>query len=119
MFHPPNLLLLTLPFSLLLYVIYIFILAMVGLKTLFAKYRFNLIFVYPFLFTLATIFVGHRDISRYLSPVYPFLLLGFNQFFLHKSTKHIVWLIFPAIILYAINFVIGNTAPISDWTPYL
>jgi hypothetical protein len=100
-------------------VIYIFITAMVGLKMLFSKYRFNLIFVYPFLFTLATIFVGHRDISRYLAPAYPFLLLGFNQFFLQKGTKYIVWLIFPAIILYAVNFIIGNTAPISDWTPYL
>jgi hypothetical protein len=100
-------------------VIYIFLLAFVGLKSLFAKYRFNIIFVYPFLFALATIFVAHRDISRYLAPTYPFLLLGFSPFFLQKSTKIIIWLLLPAIILYAVNFIIGNTAPISDWTPYL
>lgn len=100
-------------------VLYIFLLAFVGLKSIFAKYRFNLIFVYPLLFVMATVFVAHRDISRYIAPAYPFLLLGFNHFFLHKSTKYIIWLILPAIILFAINFIIGNTAPISDWTPYL
>ncbi|MFZ2153398.1 MAG: glycosyltransferase family 39 protein [Microgenomates group bacterium] len=100
-------------------VLYIFLLSFVGLRSLFQKYRFNLIFVYPFLFVLATIFVAHRDISRYISPTYPFLLLAFNQFFTSKSSKLIFWLLLPALVLFAINFVIGNTAPIADWTPYL
>ena len=100
-------------------VLYIFLLSFYGLKTIFTKYRFNLVFIYPFLFVLATVFVAHRDISRYLTPAYPFFLLGFSQFFAQKGTKYIFWLLVPAIILFTINFIIGNTAPISDWTPYL
>jgi hypothetical protein len=100
-------------------VLYIFLLIFFGLKLLFGQYRFNLIFVYPLLFTLLTVFVGHRDISRYIAPTYPFILMAYHQFFIDKKTKSLIWLIAPAIILYAINFLIGNVAPISDWTPYL
>lgn len=100
-------------------VLYIFLVAFAGIKSLFARFRFNLIFVYPFLFTLATVFVAHRDISRYIAPVYPFLFLGFSRFFESKGNRWLLWLLLPAVVLYAINFMIGNVAPIADWTPYL
>ena len=100
-------------------VIYIFLLVFVGLKRLYKKYSLSLFFVFPFLFTLASVFVGHRDISRYISPVYPFLFLSFSKFLSKKSHRWLMIILLPAVILYAVNFLIGNTAPIADWTPYL
>jgi hypothetical protein len=92
---------------------------MYGIYRLIKKYKFDIIVIYPLVFGLATLFVAHRDISRYISPVYPFLLLAFQKKLNHSSIKFILFLLIPAIILYGINFVSGNVAPISDWTNYL
>lgn len=100
-------------------VIYIFLLSFFGLYQLFKKVGVSALSVFVLFFTIATVFVGHRDISRYISPVYPFFLLAFSEFINEKRFKLFFYLILPAIILFAINFVIGNTAPISNWAPYL
>lgn len=100
-------------------VIYIILLAFVGLSKLFKRFKFNLIFVYPFIYTLAAVFVAHRDISRYISPAYPFLMLAFGKTLSKSNYKYILIILLPALILFAINFIIGNVAPIADWTPYL
>jgi hypothetical protein len=63
--------------------------------------------------------VAHRDISRYITPVYPFLLLAFAKKLDRKALKIIFIFLIPAIFLYAINFVIGNVAPIADWGAFL
>ncbi|MBU3935557.1 hypothetical protein KJ909_02690, partial [Patescibacteria group bacterium] len=75
--------------------------------------------LYPAIFTLATLFVAHRDISRYLAPVYPFIFLAFPKFLTRPSTKIVFLLLLPALILFAVNFVTQNTAPIADWAAYL
>ncbi|MFA6185007.1 MAG: hypothetical protein WC720_02530 [Candidatus Shapirobacteria bacterium] len=100
-------------------VIYIYLIAIYGVYRLYKKYKFDIIVIFPTLFTLATLFVAHRDISRYIAPVYPFLLLAFAKFLNKKSIKIIFLILLPAIILYGINFVAGNVAPIADWGPYL
>jgi len=100
-------------------VIYLFLIAYFGIYQLVKKLNFSSITLFVILYTLATVFVGHRDISRYLSPVYPFLIMAFSDTLLSKRFKLFFWLILPAIILYTINFVIGNTTPITNWAPYL
>lgn len=100
-------------------IIYIFLIGFYGVYRLFKKYKFNIVSVYSAVFFLATIFVAHRDISRYIAPVYPFLILAFQKFLTKKPVRIIFLILIPAIILYAINFITGNTAPISDWTNYL
>jgi hypothetical protein len=100
-------------------IVYIFLLAIYGVYRLVKKYKFDITAVYPLVFTLATLLVAHRDISRYIAPVYPFMLLAYKKFFTKHPVKIILILLIPAIVLYAINFVWGNTAPISDWTNYL
>ncbi len=100
-------------------VIYIFALVFFALKKLFKKYKKDIIFIFPFIFTLASILVAHRDISRYLSPVYPFVFLAFGKNIAKKKYRNIFYILIPAVILYAINFIIGNTAPITTWAPYL
>ncbi len=100
-------------------IIYIFLFAIYGIYRLAKKYKFDIVAIYPIIFVLATVLVAHRDISRYISPAYPFMLLAYQKFFNRRSVRIVLILLIPAIILYAINFVSGNVAPISDWTNYL
>ena len=100
-------------------IIYIFLFAIYGVYRLIKKYKFDIIVIYPLIFTLATLLVAHRDISRYIAPIYPFLFLAFQKKLTNKPLKIIFLLLIPAIVLYAINFVVGNVAPIADWGPYL
>jgi len=100
-------------------VIYIFLIIFIGIYKLSRHYSKNIIFIFPLIFTLASVFIAHRDISRYIIPVYPFIFLAFAKFINRRSTKIILWLLLPAVILFTVNFLIGNTAPISNWAPYL
>ncbi|MEK7527625.1 MAG: hypothetical protein AAB574_01220 [Patescibacteria group bacterium] len=100
-------------------VIYIFGLSFVALFALYRRFKLKISFIFPFLFTLATVFVGHRDISRYIAPVYPFILLAFGRYLTKKSFRLVFLLLIPAVLLYALNFVAGNAAPIANWAPYL
>jgi len=100
-------------------IIYIFLIAIYGVYRLIKKYKFDIVAVYSLVFLVATLCVAHRDISRYIAPIYPFLLLAYKKPLTKKPIKIILLLLIPAIILYAINFVCGNVAPISDWTNYL
>lgn len=100
-------------------VIYIYGLAIVALFSLQHKFKKSIIFLFPLLFTIATIFVGHRDISRYIAPVYPFIILSLGKFLTKKRIMLVFALLIPAVILYSINFISGNTAPIVNWAPYL
>lgn len=100
-------------------VIYIYLIAFYGLTRLYKKFKLDIIFLFPLIYSLAAVFVAHRDISRYIAPAYPFFILAFSRFLTRKNVKTIFILLLPAIILYAVNFLVGNTAPIADWTPYL
>lgn len=99
-------------------IIYILIFCFFALKKLWKKYSRDIVFIFPFVFTLATIMVAHRDISRYIAPVYPFVFLAFGNKITKKKNRLLFYLLIPAVLLYAINFVIGNTAPVDNWTPY-
>jgi hypothetical protein len=100
-------------------IIYIYLFSIYGVYHLLKKYKFDIVAIFPAIFTIATLLVSHRDISRYIAPVYPFLLLAFAKFLNKKSLKIIFIILIPAIFLYAINFVVGNVAPITDWGAYL
>lgn len=100
-------------------VLYIFVLVFIGVSVLIKKYRFTLVTIFPLIYTVASVLIAHRDISRYIAPVYPFIFLAFSKYLVKKNVKIIFLLLLPAIILFAVNFLVGNTAPIADWTPYL
>lgn len=70
-------------------------------------------------FFTVTLFVAHRDLARYSLPLVPFTLIAFDKFIQKKEFKIALFIILPAIYLYAINFIGGNIAPVADWTPYL
>jgi len=100
-------------------IIYIFALSFFGIYRLFKKNKFKILSLFPLIFILLTLFVAHRDISRYIAPIYPFMLLAYSKYLTKKSFKIIFLILLPAIILYAINFVSFNFIPIADWTPYI
>ncbi len=100
-------------------VIYIFATAFFGISYLLKKYPRQLVSVFPLVFLVATIMVAHRDISRYLLPVYPFIFLGIFRTVRLSLLKRAFILLLPAVILYSVNFCLGNVAPISNWQPYL
>lgn len=99
-------------------IIYLYLLGGIAVVYLLKKYRYDIIAVFPAVFYLATLFVAHRDLSRYSSPLYPFWILAFANFLNKKEFKIVFFLLLPAIYLYAINFINYNAAPIADWTPY-
>lgn len=71
------------------------------------------------LFFLSTLFVAHRDISRYILPIAPLVLIGWDKLIQKKEFKIVAALLVIPILLYSWTFLLNNTAPIADWAPYL
>lgn len=99
-------------------IVYLYLVGGLAVLYLYRKYRFDIVSIFPAIFWFATLFVAHRDISRYSSPLYPFWIISFAGFLKKREFKIIFLFLIPAIYLYAINFISANTAPIADWTPY-
>lgn len=90
-------------------------LALINLKN--SKYRS--FFYFGLVFFIATIFVQHRDISRYSLPLWPLALIAFEKFFTSKKFLIIFLILISAIFMYAWNFLPYNVMPISDWAAFL
>lgn len=70
-------------------------------------------------FFISIIFVQHRDISRYALPMLPFAAISYEKFFTNKKFLIALIIIIPAIYLYAWNFMLFNSAPITEWGPFI
>lgn len=90
--------------------IYVFILGFLGVMYLFKQKLYPLAF-FVLTYLIATIFVTHRDISRYAAPIFPFVLIAFEKVLTQKEFKIVTAIILLAIYLYAQNFLLNNTAP--------
>lgn len=90
-------------------------LAIINLKD--SKYRS--FFYFGLVYFIATLFVQHRDISRYSLPLWPLALIAFEKFFTSKKFLIIFICLLPAIFLFAWNMLNYNVMPISDWAPFL
>jgi len=71
------------------------------------------------LYFISTLFVAHRDISRYILPIAPLILIGWDETLQRKSTKMVLGLLIIPIILFTWVYLRNNIAPIADWAPYL
>lgn len=98
-----------------LFYYFIYGLAIVYLKD--SKYRS--FFYFGLIFFTATLFVQHRDISRYSLALWPLALIAMNKFFTSREFWIIFIILLPAIFLYAWNFLLYNVMPISDWSAFL
>lgn len=99
-------------------IIYLYFLGGMAVTLLWKKYKADILAIFPMVFYAATLFIAHRDLARYLSPLYPFWILAFAPFLKKKEFKIVFFLLLPAIYLYTINFINYNLAPVADWTPY-
>lgn len=91
-----------------------------GLATIYLKNsKYRSFFYFGLVFFIATLFVQHRDISRYSLPLWPLTLITFEKFFTSKKFLIIFIILLPAIFLFAWNFLLFNTMPISDWAAFL
>lgn len=98
-------------------IIYIFILGFLGGMLLIKQKLYPMAF-FVFTYLVASIFVAHRDISRYILPITPFVLIAYERVLTSREFKIILPLILLAIYLYAQNFILANTAPIPNLTPF-
>lgn len=98
-------------------VIYIFILGLLGGLLLLKQKLYPLAF-FVLTYLLAVFSVAHRDIARYSLPIFPFILIAFEKALISKEFKTVIAVLSLAIYLYAQNFLLQNTAPIADLTPF-
>ncbi|MDP2860739.1 MAG: hypothetical protein Q8N98_03415 [bacterium] len=99
-------------------VLWVYLIAGLAVWRLWEK-RYVDLAIFAAIFFAATLFVSHRDVSRYCLPLLPFVLIAFEEFLTGKTFLKAFIIILPAVFLYAINFVAGNFAPIVNWEPFL
>lgn len=94
-------------------IIYIFILGFLGAVLLVKQKLYPMAF-FVLTYLSAASLVAHRDISRYLLPISPFILIAFEKILTSREFKIILPIILLAIYLYAQNFILQNTAPVPQ-----
>ena len=93
-------------------IVYTFILGFLGGLLLWKQKLYALSFL-VLTYLSASILVAHRDISRYILPIAPFLLIAFEKVLTSKEFKIILPIILIAIYLYAQNFILANVTPVN------
>ncbi len=83
------------------------------------KQKIGVEVVFGIIFFTTTIFVSHRDLARYILPIMPIAILGYKHLVVKKEFVWILVFLSVPILLFSWNFLIGNVAPVADWTPYL
>lgn len=76
-------------------------------------------FYFSVVFFLATLFIQHRDISRYSLPLWPMALIAHEKFFTSRKFLIVFGVVLFGIFMYTWNFIIYNIMPIADWAPFL
>lgn len=94
-------------------IIYIFLLGFLGGVVLLKQKLYPLAF-FVLTYLAAATLVVHRDLSRYLLPIGPFVLIAFEKILTSREFKIILPIILLAIYLYAQNFILQNVAPIPN-----
>lgn len=98
-------------------IIYIFTLEFLAGMLLIKRKLYSMAF-FVFVYTIASTFVAHRDISRYTLPVVPFAIIAFEKILVSKEFRIVLVLVSLAIYLYSQNFILENTAPIPNLSLY-
>lgn len=83
------------------------------------KNKYRSLFYFSLVFFSATLFIQHRDISRYSLPLWPMALIAFEHLFTSKKFLVVFAILLPGLYLYAWNFMGYNVMPIANWQPYL
>lgn len=94
-------------------IVYIFLLGFLGAVYLFKQKLYPLAF-FVLTYLIASVLVVHRDISRYILPVFPFILIAFEKVLTSREFKIVLAIVAVGIYFYAQNFILSNTAPFPN-----
>lgn len=94
-------------------IIYIFILGFLAGIMLF-KRGIQPLGIFVLTFMVAAILIAHRDISRYIAPIFPFALIAYEKVLTSKEFKIVLAIIILGIYLYSQNYILNNTAPYTN-----
>lgn len=97
--------------------IYIFILGVLAGLLLIKQKLYPLAF-FVLTYIAASMFVTHRDLSRYTLPIAPLTLIAFEKILVSKEFKIVLIILMLALYFYSQNFILSNTAPAPDLNYY-
>jgi 4-amino-4-deoxy-L-arabinose transferase-like glycosyltransferase len=95
-------------------VVYVYILGLLAGIMLLKKDDTKPMGLYVLTYVAASLFIAHRDISRYVLPVFPFALIAFEKVLTSKEFKIVLAIVLLGIYLYSQNFLLQNTAPFPN-----
>lgn len=95
-------------------IVYTYLLGLLAGIMLLKTEKLKVLGIYVLTYIGASLFVAHRDISRYVLPVFPFVLIAFEKILVSKEFKIVLAILALGIYLYAQNFIIANIAPIPN-----
>ncbi len=98
-------------------IIYIFGIGFLGGLLLWKKKLYPMAF-FVLTYLVASTMVVHRDIARYTLPVFPFLLVAYENLLTSKEFRIVAAILILGIYLYTQNFLIENVAPIPNLSPF-
>ncbi len=98
-------------------IIYIFALGLLGSLLLWKRKLYPMAF-FVLTYITASMFVAHRDLSRYVLPIAPFVIIAFEKVLVSKEFKIVLTILLIAIYLYSQNYILQNTAPVADLSYY-
>lgn len=91
-------------------IVYLFLFGLLGGLLLIKQKLYPMAF-FVLTYITASLFVAHRDISRYILPIFPFILIAFEKILTSKEFKIVLGILLLGIYLYAQNYILANTAP--------
>ena len=99
-------------------IIWLWLIYGVGTARLWLKGK-KLLASFAGVFFTSTLFISHRDLARYIIPIFPLMLLGYKDVLMKKEFKWALAIVAIPAFLFALNFILNNMAPVADWAPYL
>lgn len=99
-------------------IIYIYILGLLAGLMLLRIQILKPLGIYVLTYVTASLFIAHRDISRYVLPIVPFALIAFQKVLTTREFKIVLAIMLLGIYLYTQNFLIQNVAPFPNLEYY-
>lgn len=78
------------------------------------KNKLYLMGIFVLTFMGAATLIAHRDISRYILPIFPFVLIAYQKVLTSPEFRWVLGITILAIYLYSQNFILNNTAPFPN-----
>jgi len=99
-------------------ILFVYLFGILGLLRLINKKDTPVIW-FVGVFFASILFVSHRDLIRYATPIIPFLIAAFSDVIIKKEFKIAMALLAIPIYLFSLSYISQNVMPVSDWSALL